>query len=278
MNRFITILSIGSVFSAAAIAEEGHVDVMPVAVIGDPSRIETGSFDFDGFAVAELPSVRVYENDLEDLPGADLYVGEAGVTAPSATAAASQLSGTGFTHLPGGVDVRFNFRTFNVGGGTVRANLWYWNGADANGNNDFCDDVSFAPASGVSLTFDRNAGLFSASADGADQNVPGFVVDTTLFDDLNTPDDETGFMHLDLDAILDDGDLDELTPVPAGIYAISLDVFAGDAAADPIFWLFNAGLGESGEPAAECAAKVVPEPTSLALLVLGAAALLRRRS
>lgn len=278
MKRFIILVSIGSVFSASTIAEEGHVDVMPVAVIGDPSRIETGSFDFDGFAVAELPSVRVYENDLEDLPGADLYVGEAGFTAPSASVAASQLNGTGYTNLPGGVDVRFNFRTFNVGGGNVRANLWYWNGIDANGNQDFCDDVSFAPASGVSLTFDRNAGLFSASVNGSDQNVSGFVVDTTLFDDLNTPDDETGFMHLDLDAILDDGDLDELTPIPAGIYAISLEVLAGDIGADPIFWLFNAGLGEEGEPAAECAAEVVPEPSSLALLALGAAAMLRRRS
>lgn len=278
MKRFINTVSIGFVFAIPAFAEEGHVDVMPVAVIGDPSRIETGSFDFDGFSVAGYPGVRVYENDLEALPGADLYVGEAGFSAPSAAVAASQLNGTGYTNLPGGVDVRFNFRTFNIGGGNLRANLWYWNGLDSNGDQDVCNDLQFAPASGTTITFDRNAGLFTASVDGSDQNVPGFVVDTTLFDDLNTPDDETGFMHLDLDAILDDGDLDELTPVPAGIYALSLDVYAGDAAADPIFWLFNAGLGEEGEAAADCAADVVPEPASLALLSLGAAALMRRRS
>lgn len=256
----VSALVIGS--AAVALAEEGHLDVMPVAVIGDPSRIETGAFDFDGFAVDSLPPVRVYENDLDDL-GIGLLVGEAGFTSPSAFVAATQLGGSGYTNLAGGVDVRFDFRSFSVQGGPA-VNLWYWDGVDDDNDLDFSDDVDFQPA-GATLTFEKLGGAFSVSVDGSSAGVAGFVVDTTIFDDPGTSEDETGFMHLDLDALLD-GD--------AGIYAILLDVTAGADAA-PIFWLFNAGLGEEGEAAVEAAADVVPEPATGAALAIAVLALLR---
>lgn len=277
MKRALSIC-VASILSATAVADEGHLDVMPVSVIGQPTRLDTGAFDFDGFAVAGLPPLRKFESDLEEpLPGADLLAGESGFSAISATAAQTELAGTGFSHLPGGVNLRFDFRAFDIGGVGL-ANLWYWDGVDDNGNGDFSDDIDFAPASGVTLSLERDAGLFSASVNGSTSDVNGFVIGTTLIDDLLTPEDETGFLHLDLDALLDDADNDAGTPLPLGVYVISLSVsHDGGAAADPIFWVYNGGLGEDGEAAVEAAFDFVPEPGSLALLLVGAA-LLRRRS
>ncbi len=254
-----------------------HVDVMPVSVVGDPNLIETGAFDFDGFSVTALPPQRVYENDLEEpIPGADLLAGEAGVTALSATAAASLLAGTGYTNLPGGVDLRFDFNAFSLGGRPA-ANLWYWDGVDDNGDGDYADDISFAPAAGTTLTFETSGGAFSASVDGGALPVPGFVIDTTLLDNPGTMDDETGFLHVDMDALLDDGDSDPATGLALGVYALALTL-SYNPQSEPIFWVFNGGLGEEGELAVEAAVAFVPEP-SAAMVLIGSAALLawRRR-
>lgn len=280
MKRFLNLTTISIASAVSAFAGGGHLDLMPLAVVGDPSRIETGSFDFDGFAIGQIPPQRIYENDLDEpIAGADLLAGEAGFTSPSATTAAALLSGTGYTHLAGGIDVRFDFRTFNIGGGATHANLWYWDGADSDNDGDYSNNVNFAPASGVTLTFDRGAGLFTSSVDGGASAVPGFVVGTTAIDDPMTADDETGFFHDDLDALLDDADSDSGTLVPHGLYVVSLDVSAGGIGSQPIYWIFNAGLGEEGELAADAARDVVPEPASLALcLIAGAAFASRRRN
>lgn len=269
--RFNFSVSATSVFAlcGAPCALAQHLDVMPVSVIGDPSRIETGAFDFGTFSVAGLPPQRAYENDLvEPAPGADLLVGEAGFSAPGATAAAALLGGTGYANLPGGVNLRFDFRSFNACGSTQAANLWYWGGLDDDHDGDYSDDLDFHPASGAALTFERSAGLLSATVDGGPLAVPGFVIGTTATDDAGTADDETGFLHVDLDALLDDTDSDPGTAVPTGIYAVSLTLSHSGSTAEPIFWVFNAGLGEDGEGAAEAALACIPEPSSLACVAM----------
>lgn len=262
--------------ASVAAASEVHLDVLAVRDLGNPDRIETGAFDFDGFTLESLPPVRVYENDLEEpFSGAGLLIGEAGFVALSATAAEALLAGTGYTHLPGGVDLRFDFNAFSLGGGPA-ANLWYWDGLDDDGDGDFAEDIDFQPAAGATLTFERSGGVFSASVDGGPGAVSGFVIAQTLLDNPPTDDeDETGFLHLDLDGILDDGDGNPLTLPPLGVYVLSLTL-AYNPQSDPIFWVFNGGLGEAGEPAVEAAVAFVPEPATGLILALLAAACARR--
>lgn len=281
MNRCIFVRVVGPTIVAGAwslSAVGQHVDVMPVRVAGEPARIETGAFDFGAFQVVGLPPLRVFEGDLDEpVPGVGLLAGESGFTSLSATAAAALLKGTGYTHLPGGVAVRFDFNAFSLGGQPA-ANLWYWDGIDVNGNGDYSDDIQFAPAAGVQLSFERSAGLFRATVDGGPAAVAGFVIGTTLLDNPGSADDETGFLHVDLDVLLEDGDGGPFTALPLGVYALSLTLRDdGGATSEPIFWVYNGGLGEDGEPAVEAAVAYVPEPASATLLVLSSATLLRRR-
>lgn len=264
MKIFLTSIALSGLVSLPAAAQ--HVDVMAVSVVGDPAALETGAFDFGAFSVAELPPTRVYENDLEEpFAGADLLTGEAGFTSPSAALAASSgLLGLGFGALAGGVDLRFDFHSFSLGSGPG-GNLFYWDGVDDDNDGDFADDIDLQPASGATLTFEKLGGLFSATVDGAASDVPGFVIDTTAVDDLGTSEDESGFLHLDLDAILDDGDSDTLTPLPLGVYVVQLTLNDGRESA-PFFWVFNGGLGEEGEAAVEAVVGAVPEPSGLMLL------------
>ncbi len=253
-----------------------HMDALLTRDPANSSTIPTGTFDFDGFSVAEFPQVSKFGSDLEEpIPNADLLVGETGFTALGATAATSLLAGSGLTNLPGGVGVRFDLLTFNLYGGPS-ANLLYWNGADTNGNGDPADDIDFQPATGVSLSLERG-GVFSAAVTGANTNVPGFEIDLTAIDDPGTTDDETGFLHQDLDAVFDDGDGDAGTPLPLGIYVLAMNVSYPGATSDTLYWIYNAGLGVDGEPAHDAAIDYVPEPGSLGLLALGFFGLLRRR-
>lgn len=275
MKKFLTMIVSTGVIVSPVFAQ--HVDVMAVSVISDPSRIETGAFDFDGFSVAGLPPLRAYENDLDEpFAGADLLIGEAGFTSPSASYAAANLAGAGYSNLPGGVDLRFDFHSFAIGGGPS-ANLFYWDGVDDNNNGDFADDLDLQPASGATLAFEKDAGLFSASVNGANADVPGFIVEVTAVDDLGTPEDETGFMHIDLDALLDDGDSDPLTPLAQGVYLVQLTINDGRESA-PFYWAFNAGLGEEGEPAVDAVLDAVPEPGAVMLLIVGSLFAARRRA
>ncbi len=278
-NFFIraAVLAIAGVGSAVA---QEHFDAMPVLDPATPGFMPTGSFDFDGFSVEQLPQQTVYGNDLEDAgPGTGVFVGETGFTALSATAAATQLAGTGFSNLAGGLDLRFDFRSFTLPGSSAQANLFYWDGADTNGNMDPSDDIAFAPATGAILTLEKDGGLTSAAVSGVDLATPGFVIGATAFDNPGTPGvDETGFLHLDLDALLDDGDGDGLTSAAAGIYVMSMRLSVPGAASAPIFWVYNVGLGEEGEAAHDAAIDFVPEPAAgLMLLTLGAFVLRMRR-
>jgi len=273
-----SLFSVGALSAAltySAAAQHDHVDVMPVFDAARPAAIPTGAFDFDGFTVVELPPTSVFGGDLEEpAPGVDLLAGELGFTALSAAAAATLLSGTGYSQLAGGQALRFDLQSFSLPGAIGSANLWYWDGVDDDGDGDYADDIDFAPATGVTLALERDGGIFSAVVDGANAAIAGFEIGVTALDDGGTADDETGFLHVDLDALLDDGDADPLTEVTAGIYVVGLTLAYPGAASDPLLFVYNGGLGEDAHDAA---LDYVPEPTGLALLLLGAALLRTRR-
>lgn len=277
MNRNSMLsISVGLFAFTDAVFAQEHLDSLLTRDPANAASIPTGSFDFDGFAVAEFPPVNVYGNDLEEpAPGLDVLVGETGFTAIGATAATTLLAGTGLTNLAGGVSIRFDLNAFSLYGGPS-SNLLYWNGLDTNGNGDPADDINFQPASGVSLSLER-AGLFSASVNGANTNVPGFEIDSTALDNPGTADDETGFLHNDLDALLDDGDNDPGTALPLGIYVLAMNVSYPGASSDQLFWVYNAGLGAAGEPAHDAAMAYVPEPAGLLVLAMGALAMFHQR-
>jgi len=255
-------------------AQEVHLDVLVVRDGTNASPLETGGFDFERFEIAAFPPVRIFENDLENPgKGADLLIGELGFISLSADSANLMLP-PAYTHLPGGAAVRFDFNAFGLGGGV--ANLWYWDGVDDDGDNDFADDVDFQPAIGVSLTAEALGGALSATVDGSPFGVPGFVFGTTATDDAKTTVNETGYLHVDLDVLLDDSDTDPLTSIPLGVYAYSV-TFGFNPQTDPIIVVLNGGLGLDGEPAVEAAVAFVPEPGTLVLLAAGGLLLSRRR-
>lgn len=275
LSVFASTLTLASTLALAPTASaQEHFDALLTRDTANPGFMPTGEFDFDGFALQTLPQVEIYGNDLEEpVPGADLYVGEAGFFAPAASFAPTILGGTGLTQLPGGVDVRFDFRAFNLYGGGTFSNLWYWDGVDDDGDSDFANNIDFAPAFGVTLSLER-AGVFSASVDGANVDVNGFVIDTTALDNPGTADDETGFMHNDLDALLDDADNDPLTAIPTGVYVLGT-VISDDAANSALlYWVFAVGADEAAHAAA---IDYVPEPTSALALLAGVALLAPRR-
>jgi len=269
----VCVCTLLTVSGIAMAGEHVHFDVLLAQSATDPSHLATGAFNFEDFEVAALPPVRVYEYDLE-APGvgADLLTGELGFVSLSADSAA--LLPPAYTHLPGGVAVRVDFNSFGLGGGV--SNLWYWDGIDDDADHDFTDDIDFQPAEGVSLALEALGGALTASVDGSAFGVPGFHVGTTAFDDAETAGNETGFLHLDLDVILDDLDADPLTLVPSGVYAYSVS-FGFNPQTDPIYIVLNGGLGEEGEPAVEAVVAYIPEPGTLLLLAFDGVLLMRRR-
>lgn len=264
----IAALPLLTTFVSLVRAQE-HLDALALFDPAHPSTIPTGSFDFDGFAVVDLPPKRVYGNDLEDpFAGAGFLSGEAGFTGLAAEAAQTQLNGTGYTHLPASVTLRFDYTSFSLNGGGSQANLWYWDGLDQNGNGDPADDIAFAPAIGSTFSLEKFGGAFSASVTGTAAAAAGFAIDTTAVDNPGTAQDETGFFHLDLDALLSGN---------AGIYVIGMHISYPGATSEELFWVYNAGLGEAGEAAHDAAIAYVPEPATGVGAALAMLLLARRR-
>src|SRR5262249_8395917 len=161
-------------------------------------------------------------------------------------------------------------------GGAGPANLWYWDGIDANGNGNYFDDIHFAPAAGVTLSIEANGGVQSAHLNGSNNNVAGFSVGVTATDDPSTPTvDETGFLHHDLDALLEPTVAGG--PIPLGIYVLGYQFSYPGAQSVELYRVYNGGLGAAGEPAVAAAREYVPEPGSLVLLAAGGLLVASRR-
>lgn len=217
----------GSAFGAlATTAGAHHEDVFLCGLASRPAQLVTGAFDDDTSALT-LPRF-VFETDAEDL-GVDAYFGDQGF---AATGDPGELP-AGYVTLPGLTDIRFDFRAFDIGGES--ANLWFWDPL-------LDEQVQFEPASGgMELSFQKPpASFFTATVDGSDADVSGFVIDKTS---------GAGLLHKHLTIVIDDGDDDGGTPVRAGVYLVSFALAASPPppVSDPVFLVVNAGLGAEGE-------------------------------
>ena len=114
----------------------------------------------------------------------------------------------GANALPGNADLSWDFLPMKVDG--LVSNLMYWNGAGST-----VDDVAFGPPPTPTYSlalFGRN--FAQAAANGADQLVPGQVLDTTA---------SNGFIHRHRFFFLDnDADPNNATVPSQGVYLISM--------------------------------------------------------
>ena len=132
--------------------------------------------------------------------------------------------------LPQGAELHFDLLPMTIDGET--SNLFYWDGLGASEA-----DVTFGslPQQGVTLTlFDPN--FVATVADGAGQMMPGQVIDVT-----STTNDNLR-LHAHRFFLLDDGDDNEATTPPDGIYLMALQLrMEGLRASDPLY-IVSAGF------------------------------------
>jgi len=185
-----------------------HSDIL---VVRDAQgKLVIGSADFDNNNVLSAPS-RLFHRELDT----NFFGSDPGFNA------VSQANVPGdFFALPGNASLGFDFAALSLYGQTV-ANLWYWDGADANENGDYLDDVHFEPAIAATLT--ARITPFSAVVDGTANDVAGFNLQTTS---------ATGGMHRHANF-----QLAAAVGAPAqGLYLLSMRVrMDGLAKSDPLF-------------------------------------------
>jgi hypothetical protein len=225
-------------FVGVAVADE-HFDIAPYLQDG---KLLTGGLDHSGNHTP--PPITVYGLEFGEDPFDPFNPFDPGV---------NQVEGTG--NLPAGAPVRYN----------ILSSLLYWDGTGDvafgspgdsyirlwMGSNDRILDADSGKQTGSLIESVHSNGVvhkhFTTAlfANGTSNNVRG----------------EAGFV------------------APAdGIYAFSMELTLTDGdttyTSDPLWIVYNNGLDEELHEAAMAA---VPEPASLSLLVLGGAALLRRR-
>jgi hypothetical protein len=126
--------------------------------------------------------------------------------------------------LPQGADLRFDLLPMTIDG--VTSNLFYWDGQGSTP-----EDVQFGPVpqTGITLTlFDPN--FVPTAADGTSAMLPGQRIGTTTTSADNLR------LHAHRFFLLDDGDENEFTSPPDGIYLMALQLrMEGLRAADPIY-------------------------------------------
>jgi hypothetical protein len=173
-------------------------------------KLVTGISDFDSNQLS-APS-RLFHRELD----ATFFGSDPGFNAVSQANVPS-----GYFALPGNTPLAFDFAVMSLYGQTV-ANLWYWDGVDANHNGDYLDDVDFQPVMDTTLTF--RVTPYSATIDGSGDDVPGFNIQTTT---------DTGTIHRHPNMQMDGG----VGGVPAqGLYLLAMRVrMDGLQESDPFY-------------------------------------------
>ncbi len=255
-SLFKSLMVLCAVAAATTTAKAEHSDLLLLIQGGE---LVTGTYDFDAGMVTSTDE-RVYEGEFEFGPfdlGGGVY--QYTVDEPGFNALSSANVPAGFSALPGNSAVTFDIVSFDIDG--TSANLWYWDGVGA---------VDFAPASGVTWTVSKNPlATFNATANGSNTTVPGFVINTTSAD---------GFLHQHLDFTLEGTGASAEDAIPSGFYALGMELSVNPTS-EPVFFVH--GVGIENEPQHEAAVdffaeSVVPEPASLALLLVGGLCAMRR--
>lgn len=231
-------LGIASFIAPLAVAQEER-DVLTASDQNNANAIVTGSLD-DATGEITIP-IRIFAAPLAQLPGVDQLDGGQGFVALSDGA----LLPPGSIPLPPLVDVRFDFRTFALGGAT-HANFWFWDAVASP------SQVEFAPViDGRTCSFRKTpSSVFNATVNGADADVTGFVIDRT---------GTGGQLHKHLTIVLNDADDDLGTPVQPGIYLVAYQLSYGTAASELVYEVLNGNMDSGGVAAAELAAAFIDD-------------------
>ncbi len=227
--------------TAGAASAAAHEDVMPYAAGG---KIVTGGHD-DVLGTDNITQ-HVFGYDFGEDPMFPYTIGDPGFN--NGTFAIGVYPNDGL--LPA------NF-TLGI---DVLTNLQYWDGTGA---------VSFAPAvAGIDLAITRGSTVH-ISGSGLSGTVPT-IGSTGVAGRLH--------VHVTSDLNAADGTNPNPPNAPDGVYLIGLDLKlpgSGLANSDPIYFVYNNGVGEATHDEAIDWVRnnlVVPEPSSWAILAIGAVA------
>ena len=201
-----------------------HIDVLPQVIDG---KIAIGAADYDNniWTIGQ----RVFQRQLLS----NFRANDPGFTA---LATGNPLLESGVLGFPANHNVYFDLLPMRIG--SVKSNLFFWDGTDLGGNGLSVDDVQLVlPPAGVTWNiFDDGFNLFTAAA--TDAVVPGGLLQQTSFD-INPGDGiDTGTLHNHLLMRVDDGDGNTQTTPPQGVYMAALQLRAmGFETSDPFLFV-----------------------------------------
>jgi hypothetical protein len=201
-----------------------HLDVLPQIVDG---KIAIGAADYDNntWTIGK----RVFERQLLS----NFRANDPGFTGLET---GNPLLESGVIGFPANHEVYFDLLPMSIG--SVKSNLFFWNGADLGGNGLALDDVQFElPPLGVTWNIlDDGFNIFTAGA--TDSFVSGGLVQETSSDTNPGDGIDTGSLHNHLLIRVDDGDGNTQTTPPQGVYVAALQLrAAGFETSDPFLFV-----------------------------------------
>jgi hypothetical protein len=155
-------------------------------------------------------------------------------------ATGNALMPPGAAGFPSNHDVSFDLMP--MWNDSVASNLFYWNGADLDGNGLDLGDVEFTvPISTTWDVFDANFNQYSAN--GTDQMIAGGLISRTS-SDINPNDGvDTGSIHKHLVLQMSDNDGDSGTSPAQGVYMIAWQARSqGFEASDPFLFVLRTSM------------------------------------
>ncbi|MDZ4657045.1 MAG: hypothetical protein SH868_05635 [Bythopirellula sp.] len=221
-KRALLFLVWAALFPSLGVAQ--HLDVLVQVADG---QVAIGGADYDSgtWTIGQ----RVFQRQLLS----NFRANDPGFTG---LATGNALLESGVTGFPANHNIYFDLLPMRIG--SVKSNLFFWNGTDLGGNGLGVDDVQFIlPPAGVTWNiFDDGFNLFTAAA--TDTFVPGGLLQQTSSDTNPGDGINTGTLHGHLLMRVDDGDGNTQTTPPQGVYMAALQVrAAGFETSDPFLFV-----------------------------------------